>query len=86
MPKGNPGSALSAYCGEEAGLGLRKVTVKTRRHGSDSQAHNSDLADTKLLEVRFLLIQTKWLPGIIFFKQLFFLSSGLKMYKNVMCD
>lgn len=25
-----------------------------------------DLADTKLSEVHFLLIQTKWLPGIIF--------------------
>lgn len=44
-----------------------------------------DWADARLLEVHFLLIHTKWLPGIIFQATVIFLIFRVKMYKSMLC-
>lgn len=55
-----------------------------RGSGSLTQADDYDQADTKLSEAHFLLIQTKWLPGISFSSNSYF-SSGLKCIKVMLC-
>lgn len=66
-PRGMPEMLLHLVCcGRRGGARTWESHCETSLTFVTTKAHDSDSADTELLAVRFLMIQTKWLPGIIF--------------------